>query len=110
METKLAGFNSQGITGVYKILVICEDERGNDKADIRIDRLINREKISIEEAKEEVLEREENDLEKWRKLYANGDQNWKYWDKKYYDLVINTYSHSQEEALQFALEKIGYKS
>lgn len=106
LETKLAGFNAQGIPGVFKIAVICEDEDGNDKADIRIDRLINREKISIEQAKEEVLEREINDLGKWRRLYANGDQSWNYWDKKYYDLVINTYSHNQDETLKITLEKI----
>jgi len=110
LETKLAGFNAQGIAGVFKIAVICEDELGQDKADIRIDRLINREKISIEQAKEEAIEREENDLEKWRKMYAGGDQNWVYWDKKYYDLVINTYSHNQEETLKFVLQKLGYKS
>ena len=110
LETKLAGFNAQGIEGVFKIGVVCEDENGNDKTEIRIDRLINREKISIGQAKEEVLEREENDLEKWRKLYANGDQNWVYWDKKYYDLIINTYSHNQEESLKVALEGIGYKT
>jgi CMP/dCMP kinase len=110
LETKLAGFNAQGVPGVYKIAVICEDEEGNDKADIRIDRLINREKISIEEAKEEAIEREKNDLAKWRRLYANGDENWNYWDKKYYDLVINTYSHNKDESLKFALEKLGYKS
>ena len=39
LETKLAAFNAQGILGVFKILVICEDEEGNDKIDIRIDRL-----------------------------------------------------------------------
>ncbi len=110
LETKLAGFNAQGIPGVFKIGVVCEDEEGQDKADIRIDRLINREKISIEEAKEEVIEREKNDLEKWRRIYANGDQNWVYWDKKYYDLAINTYSHNQDETLKFALEKIGFKN
>lgn len=110
LETKLAGFNAQGIPGVFKIAVICEDEQGNDKADIRIDRLINREKISIERAKEEVIDREKNDLEKWRRLYANGDQKWNYWDKKYYDLIINTYSHNQEESLKFVLEKLGYQS
>lgn len=108
LETKLAGFNSQGIPEVFKIGVVCEDEEGNDKADIRIDRLINREKISIEEAKEEVVEREKNDLEKWRRLYADNNQNWVYWDKKYYDLIINTYSHNQDETLKLALEKIGY--
>jgi cytidylate kinase len=110
LETKLAGFNAQGIKGVYKIVVICEDELGNDKADIRIDRLINREKISIEEAKGEVIEREENDLEKWRRLYAKDDPNWNYWDKKYYDLVVNTYSYNKDETLQFVLKKIGYKA
>jgi len=109
LETKLAGFNAQKIPGVFKIAVICEDESGEDKVDIRIDRLVNREKISIEQAKEEVIDREENDLEKWRRLYVNGDQSWNYWDKKYYDLIINTYSHNQEETLKFALEKLGYK-
>lgn len=110
LETKLAGFNAQGIPGVFKIAVICEDELGNDKADIRIDRLINREKISIEQAKEEVIDREKNDLEKWRRIYARGNQNWVYWDKKYYDLVVNTYSHNQDETLKFVLQKLGYKS
>jgi len=107
LETKLAGFNAQGINGVFKIAVICEDEDGKDKTDIRIDRLINREKISIEQAKEEAVDRERNDLKKWRKLYVNNDQAWVYWDKKYYDLVINTYSHNQNETLKIALQKIG---
>lgn len=107
IQSHLAGFDAQGIVGVLKILVVCEDSRGNDKEEIRIDRLINRDKISAEEAKEEVLEREKQHLEKWRRLYANNDQNWVYWDKKYYDLVINTYSHNQNETLKIALEKIG---
>ncbi|MBI4089534.1 MAG: hypothetical protein HY424_02380 [Candidatus Levybacteria bacterium] len=108
LETKLAGFNAQGIPGVFKIGVVCEDQRGIDKTEIRIDRLMNRAKISIEKAKEETLEREKNDLDKWRRMYANNDPNWNYWDKKYYDLVINTYSHNQDETLKIALEKIGY--
>lgn len=107
LETKLAGFNAQGISGVFKIGVVCEDEDNNDKTEIRIDRLINREKISIEQAKEQVLEREKNDLEKWRRLYSNSDPNWNYWDKKYYNLVINTYSHNQDETLKIALQAIG---
>ena len=70
---------------------------------------MSREKITIEEAKQEVLVREKNDLEKWRRLYSPKDPNWVYWDKKYYDLVINTYSHNQEETLRIALETVGYK-
>lgn len=109
VQSHLAGFDAQGIKEVFKILVICEDTDGNDKTDIRIDRLVNRDKISIEEAKEEVLEREKQHLGKWRRLYAGGDSSWVYWDKRYYDLVINTYSHNQDESLKLALEKIGYK-
>lgn len=108
LETKLAGFNAQGIDGIFKILVICEDKNGDDQPGIRIDRLVNREKIPVDEAKEEVVEREKNDIAKWQKLYANGDPNWAYWNKSYYDLVINTYNHNQEEAFQMALNAIGY--
>lgn len=109
LETKLAGFNAQGIKGVYKILVMCEDGFGNDHADIRIDRFINREKMTIKKAREEVLEREKNDLEKWRRLYVKGDPNWYYYDRKYYDLVINTYDHNSKESLKIALDKLGFK-
>jgi cytidylate kinase len=107
LETKLAGFNAQGIDGIYKILVICQDEHGVDQTQIRIDRLVNRETSSVEDAKEEVLVREKSDVEKWRKLYANNDQDWVYWNSKYYDLVVNTYSLNKEGALDFVLEKIG---
>lgn len=107
LETKLAGFNAQGITGVFKIGVICEDVTGVDQTQIRIDRLVNREGLPVDIAKEEVLRREQHDIEKWRKMYANNDSNWVYWDSKYYDLVINTYSHNQEDTLQIALEALG---
>lgn len=109
VETKLAGFNAQGVDNVFKILVLCNDENGEDQTNIRIDRLVNREQLSIDEAKEEVLEREKNDIEKWRKLYAEGDEHWVYWDQKYYDLVINTYANDPETTLHMALEAIGYK-
>ena len=108
VQSHLAGFDAQEIEGVYKILVVCEDEEENDKKDIRIDRLVNRDKISVEEAKNEVIEREKRNLEKWIRLYVNNDETWVYWDKKYYDLVINTYSHNQEETLKIALKAIGF--
>lgn len=106
VETKLAGFNAQGVDGVYKILVVCEDEEGNDQTQIRIDRLVNRENISISEAKNETIERETNDLEKWQRLYASGDKNWTYLDRKYYDLVVNTFSHNKEEAFAEVLRAL----
>lgn len=110
IQSHLAGFDAEGIEGIFKILILCEDEQGNDKTEIRIDRLANRRKISIEEAKQEILEREKNNLEKWRRMYAKGDENWVYWDKRYYDLVINTYSNNAEQTLKIALEAIGYNA
>ena len=110
IQSHLAGFGIQGISGVYKILVICQDPQGEDKADIRIDRLMNRDGISLQAAKHEALIREKENLEKFRKLYAHNDPSWIYWDVKYYDLIVNTYSLNKEEALDFVLQHIGYKA
>jgi len=110
IQSHLAGFDAQGIPNVFKLLIICEDLEGNDKPEIRIDRLVNRDKMSVESAKHEIQEREKQNLEKWRRLYAQNDPQWVYYDKKYYDLVINTYSHNPEETLKIALQAIGYKA
>lgn len=109
IQSHLAGFDAQGIDGVYKILVICEDTEGEDKMDIRIDRLVNRDGKTVDDAKYEVMERENQNLEKWRRLYAKDEPEWVYWDKKYYDLVVNTYSLNPSESVQFVLDAIGYK-
>ena len=109
VQSHLAGFDAQGIDGVFKILIECT-ENGVDKAEIRIDRLVNRDVITTEKAKQEVLEREKRHLEKFRRLYAENDQNWVYWDKKYYDLIINTFIHDREESLKIALEAINKKN
>jgi len=69
--------------------------------------LVDKDKFGM--SKEELMAREQGHLEKWSRLYAGGDPNWVYWDKKYYDLVINTYAQNKEETLRIALEKIGYK-
>lgn len=109
VESKLAGFMAQGVKRVFKILVICENKHGQDQPQIRVDRLLNREGISSNQARHEVIEREKNDLEKWSRLYADGDKSWTYYDPSYFDLIINTYDHNQEEALELALISIGAK-
>lgn len=109
VQSHLAGFDAKDLEGVFKILVVCEDEEGDDKKDIRIDRLVNRDKISVGQAKNEVIEREKRNLEKWRRLYADNNEAWVYWDKNYYDLIINTYSHNKEETLKTALKRLRYR-
>ncbi len=106
IQSHLAGFDAQGIAGVFKILVICEDKDGQDKPEIRIDRLVNRDSVSVDDAKHEVKEREMQHLTKFRRLYAPHDPAWVYWKKDYYDLVINTYELNQEEALKAVLSAI----
>ncbi len=108
LQSHLAGFDAQGVDGIFKILVVCEDEKGNDKQDIRIDRLVNRKGISVEEAKKNVREREAKNLALWRRLYVNNDPDWIYWDRKYYDFVISTYEHNKEETLRLTLGALGY--
>lgn len=109
IQNHLAGFVAQGITGAYKILVVCEDDEGEDKQSIRIDRIMNRDLISAQDAKKEIKDREEEDLKKFRRLYVNNNPNWVYWDEKYFDLKVNTYSLNQKDALSFVLKKIGFK-
>jgi len=110
LESKLAGFVAQGIKDAFKVLVICEDQNGDDQTQIRIDRLVNRESLSVQDAREEVLIREKNDIDKWRRLYAKDNKDWTYWDRKYYDLVVNTFSHNEEESLKLVLGEIEKKS
>ena len=106
IQSHLAGFDAQGIPEIFKILVICEDESGDDHADIRIDRLVNRKKISVKQAKKEIVERENNNLEKWRRMYAENDPNWVYWNPKYYDMVINTYENDAEASFKLVLKEL----
>lgn len=97
IESWLAGFDAQGIPGVLKVLLACDDA-------LRIDRLVNRDNMTVEEAKEHIKKREEENLAKFQKLYGKHD----FWDPKYYDLVIDTYSHSKEETLEEVLKKLGF--
>lgn len=106
IQSHLAGYDAQGIDGVFKILIVVEDDTQQDKPEIRIDRLVNRDNVSTDEAKHEVLERERQHLEKFRRLYAANDPNWVYWDRKYYDLVVNTFSHNATESIKLVLDAL----
>lgn len=108
VQSHLAGFFAQGIEDAFKICVVCEED-GVDKQDVRIDRLVNRKNISVEVAKIDVREREAKNVAKWSRLYANNDPDWIYWDKKYYDMMVNSFSHNQDESLELVLESLKIK-
>lgn len=113
IESWLSGFLAQEVPDVLKVLVICSDDA------VRIDRVVNRDKISVQEAKDNMRERYEANLAKWARLYEDQWQEWvvkpgkiganepiNFWRPELYDLVIDTYSTSPEETLQRVLDTL----
>lgn len=99
IESWIAGWNARGIKHVLKVLLMCDNA-------LRIDRIVNRDNISVEEAKAHLRTREESNLAKWKRMYKTKD----FWDPKHYDLIINTYSHGPQETLNLVLQALGYFS
>ena len=99
VESWIAGWNMRGLPHVLKVLLMCDDA-------LRIDRVVNRDNITVEQAKQHLFEREDSNLGKWQRMYGVSD----FWDPKYYDLVINTYSHGPTETLNLVLQALGYFS
>lgn len=97
IESWIAGWNARGFKHVLKVLLMCDEA-------LRIDRIVNRDNITVEEAKEHLRQREEANLSKWKRMYGTDD----FWDPKHYDLVINTYSHGPTETLDIVLQSLGY--
>ncbi len=97
VESWIAGWNMRGLPHVLKVLLMCDDA-------LRIDRVVNRDNLSVDEAKQHLRVREEANLGKWKRMYDATD----YWDPKYYDLVINTYSHGPKETVNLVLQALGY--
>ena len=97
IESWIAGWNARGLSHVLKVLLMCDDA-------LRIDRIVNRDSISVEEAKSHLRLREEANLTKWKHMYGTND----FWDPKHYDLIINTYSHGPGQTLEIVLQALGY--
>lgn len=98
IEAWLSGFISRELPHTLRVLLYCSEDA------IRIDRIVNREGVSIDEAKKMIKEREEVNLQKWKRLY--GDYN--FWDPQYYHLMIDTYSSGPMETVGKVLDKLGY--
>jgi cytidylate kinase len=117
LDSWLSGFVAQGIKGVLKILIFCSEDS------IRVDRIVNRDRISVEEAKKHIFEREIQNLGKWTRMYK---KEWALWVPKakqhyrrgkfldfyhpdLYDLAIDTYENSRQETKAKALKALGYR-
>lgn len=111
LEAWLSGFMAQGVPGVLKVLMICSDEA------VRIDRIVNRDAVTVQVAKEHIYQRYQENLQKWSRLYADQWQEWlvksgkvnqadpiDFWRPDLYDVVVDTYSTNKEQTLQKVLD------
>lgn len=99
IEAWLAGFIAKDLDNTLRILLTCENDA------LRIDRVANRDKVSIDDAKKFIKEREENNMQEWKRMYGNHN----FWDPKLYHLVLDTYSMGPMETVGKVLDTLGYK-
>lgn len=113
IESWLSGFMAQGLADVLKILVICSDDS------VRVDRIVNRDEVTVVEAKRHLQQRYKVNLKKWSNMYVQQWQTWvvdrhlakpdekiDFWKPELYDLVIDTYSSNKQQATKIALDAI----
>lgn len=106
VDSWLSGFLAQKIGGVLKILMICSDDA------VRVDRIVNRDGVSVEAAKAHIFDREAKNLGKWTRMYQKEWREWvgetkiDFYSPALYDLVIDTYSHDRKESLDLCLKKL----
>lgn len=112
-ESWLSGFLAQQVEGTFKILIYCSDDA------VRVDRIANRDDVTIEEAKVHIFTREDNNLAKWIKMYSEEWKEWVvkpgtidakepiyFWRNELYDLAIDTFRLGKEETLEKVIQAI----
>lgn len=113
IESWLSGFFAQGVSGVLKVLVYCSDDA------VRIDRIVNRDQVTVVEAKKNMHERYHANLTKWTRLYGDQWREWvvgrglaqdtdpiDFWQPNLYDIVIDTYSTNQQQGLRIVMDAL----
>lgn len=113
LESWLSGFLGQQVPGVLKVLLYCSDDA------IKIDRVVNRDDVSVAVAKDNMHNRYKSNYEKWSRMYASEWQKWvitpgtrpgdapiDFWHPDLYDVHIDTYSQNKDQTLHFVLEAL----
>ena len=99
IESWLAGFMARERKDTLRVLLICSNPA------LKVDRVVNRDKVTIEIAKKIIKEREEDNFKTWKKIY--GEYN--FFDHQYYHLIIDTFSSGPLETVGRVLDALGYK-
>lgn len=116
LESWLSGFMAQGVPQTLKVLVYCENDA------VRIDRLVNRDQVSVDVAKSNILRRAKNNQERWARMYKKEWNQWvvdqgkigesepiNFWDHRLYDLVIDSFQFNQKQVFQKVIDFLNKK-
>ena len=95
-EGWLAGWLARDLPHVFRVLCIAPLE-------VRIKRFAQRERVSLEEAKEKVTFRDRTTVEKHQRLYQLKDQ----FDPNYFHLIVETDKMTPAEEVELVLSKFG---
>lgn len=99
IEGWLAGFVARDVKDTLRILLTCSQDA------VRIDRVVNRDKVTFAKAKKFITEREEENFKKWHRIY--GEHN--FFDPAFFDVIVDTSASGPLETVGIVLDKLGYK-
>lgn len=99
IEAWLAGWLARKLPKTLRILLICSNKA------LQVDRVVNRDKVSVNDAKKYIEEREEDNQKTFKRIYNAIN----IFSPKFYQLVIDTYSSGPLETVGKVLDKLGYK-
>lgn len=98
IEAWLSGYLAKDFDNTLRVLLICSENS------LRVDRVANRDKVTIQQAIEYIKKREEDNEKTWNRIYKFND----YWNPKHYHLIIDTYSSGQMETAGKVLDALDY--
>ncbi len=98
IEAWLAGFMARDREDTLRVLLTCNNDA------LRVDRVANRDKVTIEQAKQYIREREEGNFKEWKRIYGDFD----FFSPEYYHVIVDTYSSGPNETVGKVLDKLGY--
>jgi len=116
LESWLSGFMAQKVEGTLKILMVCSNKA------VKVDRIVNRDGVTPDEALDNMNQRYNVNVTKWRRMYVDKWKEWvvaegkatasdpiDFWREDLYDIVIDTYSSNQQETVELVLHAIGFE-
>lgn len=99
IESWLAGFMAKERNDTLRVLLVCSEDA------LRIDRVVNRDKVTVAMAKKLIKERERENFKTWKKIYGD----FEFFNPKYYHIIIDTFSSGPFETVGKVLDVLGYR-